>query len=69
MANLDAGYIQNFRLFRTPLCQLLLNVSTIVYNYNLLLLRYPALFIKSMTYSLVMHFFSYSLVYLSIWAT
>ena len=30
---------------------------------NLLLLPYPVLFIKSMTYSLAIHFFSQSLVY------
>ena len=30
MMHLDAWYIQNFPLFRTPVCQLLLNVSAII---------------------------------------
>ena len=73
IANLDVPYIQNFRLFRTQVCQLLLNVSANslelltyckgVTTRCLLPLLYPVLFIKNMTYSLTIDFFSYSLLY------
>ena len=70
----DAPYIQNFRLFWTRVFQLLYNVlanplDLLTYYKELqilafyYLLLYPVLFIKSMTYSLDIDFFSHSLVY------
>ena len=63
--NLDVWYIQNFRLFRTRVCQLLVNVSANfleLLTSCLLLLLHPVLFIKCITYSLSIDFFNQLLI-------
>ena len=63
IAYLNAQYIQAFAYSEAQCVRYSLMYQLFFKTTNLLLLLYPLLFIKSMTYSLTIYFFSHSLVY------